>query len=139
MGLPIDRQRLIFSGKQLEDDRTLEDYVITQGHTLHVILKLTGGGAPPVFTLDTILLDPAFDYDFTGLKDEGTKFTRVDTHTTARTAGSGTRSKSWGCTMAIRGLERRVTAWIPRPASGPCPTMAQESVKQGTSRKRATI
>ena len=74
-GLPIDRQRLIFSGKQLEDDRTLEDYGITQGHTLHVILKLTGGGAPPVFTLDTTLLDPAFDYDFTGLKDEGTKFT----------------------------------------------------------------
>ncbi len=40
--ISINRQRLIHSGRQLEDDKTLREYGIQNDNTLHLVLRLRG-------------------------------------------------------------------------------------------------
>ena len=42
-GLPANDIRLIFGGKQLEPGRTLAEYGVQKGSTLHLVLRLSGG------------------------------------------------------------------------------------------------
>jgi hypothetical protein len=42
-GIQVDQIKLIHSGKQLADDKTLEYYNITAGATIHMVLQLRGG------------------------------------------------------------------------------------------------
>ena len=62
-GVPLGQQRLVFDRKQLEDSQRVYEVGIEPYATVHMVLRLRGGGCPTYY-IDDSLLDPTFDYDF---------------------------------------------------------------------------
>jgi len=44
-GVPPQQQRLIFSGRQMADEKIAKDFNVVPGSVLHLVLALRGGGA----------------------------------------------------------------------------------------------
>lgn len=42
-GIPVVQQRLIFQGKKLQDDKTVDSYKLQAGTILHLVVALRGG------------------------------------------------------------------------------------------------
>lgn len=59
-GIPVDQVRLIYAGKQLENERTLNSYGINTESMVHAVLRLRGGFTPyevRTITGETIIID----------------------------------------------------------------------------------
>ena len=74
-GVPPCEQRLIYNGRALVDQETIETAGIPNSATIHLVVLIRGGGSA-WYRMDDSLLDPRYDYDFTHLDDAGKTFAR---------------------------------------------------------------
>ncbi|CAI2181395.1 3884_t:CDS:2 [Funneliformis geosporum] len=66
-GIPRNKQQLTYLGVHLEDNTLLQDYQIL---VKNVIIYLIGDNGNVINFIDSNFLDPAYDYDFTNIKDD---------------------------------------------------------------------
>ncbi|KAF3912595.1 hypothetical protein AA313_de0200406 [Arthrobotrys entomopaga] len=72
--VPPEDQRLVYAGKELEDQYNLHFYGISDTSTIHLALRILGGATAMYLPPD--YLDPAYDWDFTTTKDGAASFSR---------------------------------------------------------------
>jgi hypothetical protein len=41
--IPVDQQRLVFAGKEMQNTNTMKDYNVTDNNTLNLVFRLRGG------------------------------------------------------------------------------------------------
>jgi hypothetical protein len=74
LGYDVRPLRLVFSDKQLDDNKTLSSYNIRKSDTIQILFRVYGGFNFYVIKKDFI--NPQFDFDFSKLADDGKVFTR---------------------------------------------------------------
>lgn len=74
--VPIAKQRFVFDGEELKDDKTLEDYKLEPGHNFWMFPKLFKAGHVRQISILEVHLDPKYDFDFTNVDSTGRKFKR---------------------------------------------------------------
>ena len=72
--IPARNQKLVFSGKTLNEEESLKSAGIPPGGTIFLIILLRGGAAE--IRLPKSELAPDFDYDFTKETDDGARYMR---------------------------------------------------------------
>jgi len=74
-GIPVDQQWLTYAGRSLENEKKLAEFNIKSESTIHMMIRLRGGGCP-MYTSDPKMFDLDHNLDFTNKKDDGRVFMR---------------------------------------------------------------
>ena len=75
-GRPVDKIKLTYEGKQLEEGRSLNDYGITSAATISWVPCLPEGGPSLSYFFDPNEFDFNYDFDFSQMKDDGKTYMR---------------------------------------------------------------
>ncbi len=73
--VPVNQQKISFGQHQLKDSDTLRDRNISDGCTLHLIVRV-GEGKSCLLYIHPEFRSPKFDYDYTNITDDGLIFKR---------------------------------------------------------------